>query len=90
MHKYAAATALALITMLTLTVSASLTPANAGGGFCGNYGIQGIYCHCASHCWSDAGHEVAVTAAGAPWRAFEKKKQACVAKCVNAAEAARH
>jgi hypothetical protein len=33
MHKYAAATALAiaLITMLTLAVSASLTPANAGG-----------------------------------------------------------
>jgi hypothetical protein len=40
MHKYAAATALviALITMLTLTVSASLTPANAQGRFCGCYG----------------------------------------------------
>jgi hypothetical protein len=30
--------------MLTPTVSASVTPANAGGGFCGNYGIQGVGC----------------------------------------------
>jgi hypothetical protein len=43
MHKYAAATALAiaLITMLTLAVSASLTPANAGR-YCDNVDVPAL------------------------------------------------
>jgi hypothetical protein len=47
MRKYAAATALGitLITMLALTVSASLTPANARGWFCDN-----VVCLCQSKC----------------------------------------
>jgi hypothetical protein len=88
MHKCAAPAALAIalsITMLTLAVSASLTPANAGGGFCGNYGTQGIYCHCDRQCWADAfrRHAPLMTVFD------DKKLQACLSTCVNAAEAAR-
>jgi hypothetical protein len=61
MHKYAARTALAItlnITMLALAVSASLTPANARGGFiptneeqCDYWGARwGIGCHCRFEC----------------------------------------
>jgi hypothetical protein len=51
MPKYAAATALAiaLISMLALAVSASLTPANAmGGGYCDN-----VVCLCQRKCNSN-------------------------------------
>jgi hypothetical protein len=42
--------------MLALAVWASMTPANARG-FCGNYGVPGIYCHCIRQCGRDARHE---------------------------------
>jgi hypothetical protein len=60
MHKFAAATALviALITMLTLTVSASLTPANAQGRFCGCYGSPALSF---SKCCGAASQELSVT-----------------------------
>ena len=89
MHKYATATALPIalnITMLALAVSASLTPANARSIVCGNYGAAGIYCHCSKQCVRDAIRDHAPVS-----RMFDDKKyQACEAKCVNAAEAARH
>jgi hypothetical protein len=58
MHKYAALTALAIalnITMLTLAVSASLTPTNAASISCGNYfdsGVTGSWpiCLCLGRC----------------------------------------
>jgi hypothetical protein len=71
--------------MLVLAASASLTPANAGGGFCGNYGAQGIYCRCFNQCWRDLIRRHAIW----PWY-DDKKQQACLSTCVNAAEAARH
>jgi hypothetical protein len=71
--------------MLVLAVSASVTPANAGGGFCGNYGIQGIYCPCSGQCWADAfrRHVISMTVFD------DKQLQACLSKCVNAAQAAQ-
>jgi hypothetical protein len=99
MRKYAALTALgiALITMLALTVTASLTPANAGLGCPGNSDAAvTAYAHmfgvsrslvlescCSIQCGRDAIQRV-----GRADR-DDKKYQACLSKCVNAAEAAR-
>jgi hypothetical protein len=68
--------------MLVVAVSASPTPVSSRG-FCGNYGVAGIYCHCIRQCDRDARHEPLLT------RFDDKKYQACEAKCVNASEAAR-
>jgi hypothetical protein len=83
MLKYAAATALALITTLTLAVSASVTPANARPLVCGNYGAAGLYCHCYRQCASDAIRRHVLT------RFDDKKYQACLSNWVNWFEATR-
>jgi hypothetical protein len=74
MHKYAAATALALITMLTPAVSAGLCPSDGPVGR--------TYCRCLDQCVGDAlrRHTLSID---------DKKYQACLSTCVNAAEAAR-
>jgi hypothetical protein len=86
MRKYAAATAtgIALITMLALTVSASLTPANAGGGRCPPYRFDDepprpVIC------------DLDAIRRGAPlMRLFDDKKhQECESKWVNWVEASR-
>jgi hypothetical protein len=86
MHKHAAVTAqsIALTTMLALTVSASLTPANAhnpGAPFCGN-SQAALTCKCQEM------HDYAHAAAGT-LLALGKKWQACESKWVNALEASR-
>jgi hypothetical protein len=55
MHKYAAATALAiaLVTIPTLTASASLTPANAW--WAPMDGCYGRNCHCSYQCYGKPG-----------------------------------
>jgi hypothetical protein len=83
MHKYAAATALAItlsITMLAPAVSSNFCPADGPVGY--------IYCLCARQCGIDSVRDYAVAAAGARL-ALERKYQACSAKCVNASEATR-
>jgi hypothetical protein len=76
MHKYAIATALAisLITMLALTVSASLTPANAG--YCDNK-----VCLCQSKCRPTAIQPWSYPVT--PWfgRPLSTDWRACIAKC---------
>jgi hypothetical protein len=69
--------------MLVLTVSASLTPANARPLVCGNYGAAGLYCHCYRQCAGDAIRRHVLT------RFDDKKYQACISTCVNASEASR-
>jgi hypothetical protein len=92
MRKYAALTALAiaLITMLALAVSASLTPANAAATYCGVYFHSGgswPICLCLWRCSVDAGTTTPLRPQGRP--AIETKRQACEATCVNASEATR-
>jgi hypothetical protein len=101
MHKYAALTALgiALITMVALTVSASLTPANAQR-FCVSGSPdtarlwadrRGIsvplaleeYCFC--QCAKDSNRRINTETPTSQ----RTKSMACYAKCVNAFEAAR-
>jgi hypothetical protein len=85
MNKYAAVTALAIaLTMLTLTVSAALTPANAhnpGAPFCGN-SQAALTCKCQA--MRDYAHAAAGTLL-----ALKTKWQACGSKWVNALEASR-
>jgi hypothetical protein len=97
MRKYAAATALALITMLTLAVSASLTPANAAWA--------AVWCADPTLLAHRSGNSVPLAVEGCclkqcsmeAWRLIrhgqvqeaEKKSPACNAKCVNAFEATR-
>jgi hypothetical protein len=95
MHKYVALAALVIalnIIMLTLSVSASLTPANAAAISCGgryfHSGGSWPICLCLGRCRVDAGHDYAIAVAGAR-PAIETKRQACEAKCVNASEAAQ-
>jgi hypothetical protein len=81
--------------MLVLAVSASMTPANAahsGNAYCGNYGIQGIYCHCIRQCnrenpWAMR-HDLAMRSLSN--RSVSERYVACTSTCVNAAEGARH
>jgi hypothetical protein len=95
MRKYAAAIALAiaLITMLALTVSASVTSANAGSVWCGpsyfHSGGSWPICLCQGRCGFDAKHDYAIAPAGAR-PAIEKKQRACEATCVNAKQATQH
>jgi hypothetical protein len=98
MHKYAALTALALITMLTPAVSASLTPAKAGpvawpaldDRRCGG----GIYCHCRLQCSSgNRSYEVyrrCKPGAFCDINVVPSDIRACLAKCDAAKTAARH
>ncbi len=80
MHKHAAVTALAIalnITMLTPAISGALCPADGPVGR--------AYCHCSPQCGRDAIRRHAIW----PWY-DDKKYQACLSTCVNAAEGARH
>jgi hypothetical protein len=93
MHKYAAVTALAiaLITMLTLTVSASLTPANARFSFppfkCN--GAKATHCmwKCENELWSTA--NLWDGTRNHP-RSCPPSLQACIATCAAAKNAAQH
>jgi hypothetical protein len=81
MRKYAAATALAIA--LTITM---LTPAVSASFFCPAY--RGFMGRCTCQCWNDWSHDHAVAPAGS-LLALEKKRQACLSKCVNTFEASR-
>jgi hypothetical protein len=98
MHKYAAATALALTTMLALAVSASLTPANArvwprsadqATGWAHMFGVSPSlmlesYCFC--RCYGDYVRRRINTETST---SNGTKLQACQSKCVNTFEASR-
>jgi hypothetical protein len=98
MNKYAALTALAiaLITMLALTISASLTPANAAHTF-GLYMCNGaddwhpgpLHCmgKCESELWNTA--KLWDGTRNKPW-SCPPLLQACITTCVTARKAARH
>jgi hypothetical protein len=92
MHKYATATALAitLITMLTLAVSASVTPANAANtGWCG-----AGPCH--DKCMRRCGDSIRARRLRCEPGAFcdifvvPPDIRACIATCRQAKEATRH
>jgi hypothetical protein len=51
-------------------------------------GISALEEYCLCQCRKEVLHDYAVAPAGAPF-ALDKKRQACVPKCVNAFEAAR-
>jgi hypothetical protein len=103
MHRYATALAMALITMLTLAVSASLTPGNAAGGgfapYCGARingaaGYQMCY-RCTSQCYGPNFRNLAAERCYKPGPfcdpgAIPPRIVACMAACVNASEATRH
>jgi hypothetical protein len=74
--------------MLALALSASLTPANARGGCPADGPVGRIYCHCSRQC-TVHNPSVATTPVYRPFY-DDPKWQVCQAKCVNAAEAARH
>jgi hypothetical protein len=99
MHKYAALTvlALALITMLTLAVSAALTPANAKGFgygphcFARIYGVAGyrICAQCIHQCrYGSLQH--CKPGAFCDYSVIPPDVVACMAICVNAKETAQH
>jgi hypothetical protein len=94
MRKYAAATALAiaLITMLALAVSASLTPANAGVFYCDN-----VVCVCQSKCRFPypvrvplPSQYLACIASCGRTEGVEHLSQSALRARLNASEAARH
>jgi hypothetical protein len=92
MHKYAAATslAIALITGLALTVSASLTPANGAGPggpippFTCKGGGHGCMWKCENELWSTLSDGTRNKPGSCP-----PLLQACIARCVKAVEATR-
>jgi hypothetical protein len=99
MHKYAAAIALAiaLITGLTLTVSASLTPANAAHSLRPPFMCNGadIWHRGPLHCMGKCERELWSTAN--LWDGTRSHRgscppslQACIATCVTAKTAAQH
>jgi hypothetical protein len=90
MHKYATATALAitLITMLTLAVSAPLTPANA------SHGMPYFYCDTGNICMRKC--EIELWSTAKLWDSTRNPEgscppllQACMTTCVKAKGAAR-